>query len=851
MPCRPRLAASWLLVLLLLLSQGGCLVFTSRASLRQARYLAYEATSVRSHDVSAQVERVLLNDLKKPIFDDARYQADLRIFAIRIAARHAGKDPRSAPDGFTADRVELYYRQGQALTERLGEQWVQLVQARALYFNAAGQSGVAERALQELKRALLQHRVEEGDFFGITTDDALATVYEDMGRLDQRDQARTRALDAARIYFAQGGHADEEYRAYHDLLLHRMADLTRGPPDQETAVAPAAVLRLWETARPLADDYVPLPVRHLSYYRSAEYLAEAGDPRRGLAIIQEWQDDLEEHRGTRALDAAAALEATCFLGRVHLAMGDAGKAQSYLESCLKSLDGVEHREPLLHQALGLAYERQGAFDKAEAEYRKDEADIERLRKSYSLEQRAAFFNSRVRGSYWGLIRSAILQNEGRALDDATCGKLLAYSELIRARQLVELAEERRCGGSAPAEEPAGRIDLARLRRGLPGGALLLDYVATGRDLLALVAVSETQCRGQLIRLSAGFTSRLKKLNEELGHPIRPLDVLELELGEVGRQVLGPVRDLMEGKRELVVLPDGPLNLVPFDLLSLAPRRARYRALIEEHVVRLWPSLRAPPCLQRPGQREEQRLLAVADPCYTGRFQRLGDTLSEVRSIAELFPGDAYVLKQDMALRSTLREGDWRAYTHVHLATHGSLGGRDLQIGPNEPALVLSREPADAPTDSYLTAGEASHLKLDADLTVLSACETGSGRYETGEGVLGLGRAFLIAGSRQVLMSLWKVDSRATELLMKAFYRHLLRDKEDPAVALRNAKLDLRAQSWDVSPAPFEPTTCSADTASTRKAGTRSSAPATPGPRYPLAHPAYWAGFVLLGTPDLP
>src|SRR4029079_4716138 len=106
----------------------------------------------------------------------------------------------------------------------------------------------------------------------------------------------------------------------------------------------------------------------------------------------------------------------------------------------------------------------------------------------------------------------------------------------------------------------------------------------------------------------------------------------------------------------------------------------------------------------------------------------------------------------------------------------------LEAGPSEPALVLSREPAGASTDSYLTANEASHLKLDAARTVLAACETGAGRYETGEGVLGLGRAFLIAGSRQVLMSLWKVDSRATVLLMKAFYGHLLRDAEKPAAA---------------------------------------------------------------------
>jgi CHAT domain-containing protein len=85
----------------------------------------------------------------------------------------------------------------------------------------------------------------------------------------------------------------------------------------------------------------------------------------------------------------------------------------------------------------------------------------------------------------------------------------------------------------------------------------------------------------------------------------------------------------------------------------------------------------------------------------------------------------------------------------------------------QPALVVG---AEASEDGLLLATEAMELSLNADLTVLSACKTGTGELVTGEGVMGMSRAFLAAGSRAVLVSLWAVDSAATEVLMVAFSR---------------------------------------------------------------------------------
>lgn len=122
-----------------------------------------------------------------------------------------------------------------------------------------------------------------------------------------------------------------------------------------------------------------------------------------------------------------------------------------------------------------------------------------------------------------------------------------------------------------------------------------------------------------------------------------------------------------------------------------------------------------------------------------------------------------------------------AHAYVHFATHGILAGQLPGLG--EPALVLANEDG---SDGFLTASEVGTLKLQADLAVLSACSTGAGDTLPGEGVMGMSRAFLAAGSRGVVASLWPVSSKATEALMVEMYRQH-RAGLDAGRALREAK----------------------------------------------------------------
>jgi CHAT domain-containing protein len=128
------------------------------------------------------------------------------------------------------------------------------------------------------------------------------------------------------------------------------------------------------------------------------------------------------------------------------------------------------------------------------------------------------------------------------------------------------------------------------------------------------------------------------------------------------------------------------------------------------------------------------------------------------------------------------------YATIHLATHGVLDNRD----PLNSYLLLTKTDADTENDGLLHAREIMDLQLDADLAVLSACETGNGRISPGEGVVGISWAFLVAGTRSVVVSQWRVNSASTSQLMKNFYYALARQTDlrerNKSQALREASL---------------------------------------------------------------
>jgi CHAT domain-containing protein/uncharacterized protein HemY len=173
------------------------------------------------------------------------------------------------------------------------------------------------------------------------------------------------------------------------------------------------------------------------------------------------------------------------------------------------------------------------------------------------------------------------------------------------------------------------------------------------------------------------------------------------------------------------------------------------------------------------------------------FDRLPNTATEVRNIAALFPSAAITRTGVDARKRELLQTDLGTFRFVHFATHGFF---PVEPGIREPALVLSYD-GEEEERMMLTLSEVLQLKLHAEMVVLSACNTGSGKVTRAEGVASLGTAFLAAGASSVTVSLWKVDDKSTAILMQEFYRNLLKGMPKDA-ALAAARSTLVSKSKD-------------------------------------------------------
>lgn len=360
--------------------------------------------------------------------------------------------------------------------------------------------------------------------------------------------------------------------------------------------------------------------------------------------------------------------------------------------------------------------------------------------------------------------------------------------------------------------------------------------------------------------------------------------------ELRRLVWQPLERYLRGVQAVLVSPDGALARFPFAAL---PGSKPGTYLIEDMPVAVIPVPQLLPELlaeKRAGNTAGGQLTSLflvgdvdfsATPgkpppdTFTGQvamrgsrgrdFPRLPGTAGEIASIQAAFeqshPNAAvYTVRGAEATEEAFRrEACGKRY--LHLATHGFFappellsalvsssnepGDRDKTIGLN-PGLLsglalagsnrgaqMAKDSLELSDDGILTALQVADLDLSsADLVVLSACETGLGRVAGGEGLLGLQRAFQVAGARSVVASLWKVDDQATRELMTNFYDNLWKNRLPPLEALRQAQLSILNNASDAT--------------QTRGLGALKAAPTKQ--RQARAHPRLWAAWVLSGDP---
>ena len=266
-------------------------------------------------------------------------------------------------------------------------------------------------------------------------------------------------------------------------------------------------------------------------------------------------------------------------------------------------------------------------------------------------------------------------------------------------------------------------------------------------------------------------------------------------------------------KTLMIVPDGPLDYLPFESLIEADGKPRF--LIEKYEILYGASAS---CLIALGERPRKStapmdFLGVANP-YPGsayglsldqkyQFPRLPYARREIRTIKNFFkPERTSLLMGRAAEEKKFKELRLADYRVIHLAAHGVIDDRNWWRS----AMLLLKDPGNV-EDGFLQSTEIYLLRFSPDLLVLSGCQTGIGTLEKGEGINGMSSAFFYAGARSILLSLWSINDKATAMFMEYFYRRLTGGKP-AAEALRLAKMQMLRSRY--------------------------------------AHPFYWAAFVLNG-----
>lgn len=380
--------------------------------------------------------------------------------------------------------------------------------------------------------------------------------------------------------------------------------------------------------------------------------------------------------------------------------------------------------------------------------------------------------------------------------------------------------------------------LARVQRACPDDAALIAWPRTtiapqGGDYPVWACI--VRSRGPVLwvrleRLSSWMRRDLTVREALIGEivraslwPIRIEDTHAVDslATEMGREWFVPLEPHLAGVKRLIVFGPEMMASAPLGIL----RDSRGRPVDERFTIRYAPSALAFAALA------ERPALAVADArtallvgaplpaaADSARFAPLTGAAGELAALAARFP-NATVLTGAAASASRLRaleaRGDLARASVLHLATHTDIVVSRMM----QSSFVLSPDVQGGRTSSRLTANEiASDWRLRARLVSLAGCRSVMGPNSASEGWLGLQSAFLTAGARSVLVSVWRADDEATSRLMTDFYARLTHTSApvDAAEALRLSQQSLR--TWR-----------------------------SPDGRTPYAHPVYWAGFALVGA----
>ena len=301
----------------------------------------------------------------------------------------------------------------------------------------------------------------------------------------------------------------------------------------------------------------------------------------------------------------------------------------------------------------------------------------------------------------------------------------------------------------PRREPQG---LPEVQAALPADVALLEYQVVGRDILIWAVTGSTaQCESQTV--GSNDVARLSRAIQQACTNGSP----GTEAAELAALLLDPVASVVDGSRRLILVPYGPLNALPFQILPYAGQ-----PLGATHVLSYLPAASLLAGASVDACFAVRDALVVGDPAFDPNahpeLRRLPGAAIEAHATAAVY-GTQPLLDAD-ATERTIRDRMAPADL-VHLAAHGRLDA----VAPNASSIVLAGR-------DELTVSDLVGLRVDAELAILSACDSGRGAASLGGDVVGLVRGLVASGAKRAIVSLWPVDDAPAAVTMSVFHEEL-------------------------------------------------------------------------------
>jgi CHAT domain-containing protein len=577
-------------------------------------------------------------------------------------------------------------------------------------------------------------------------------------------------------------------------------------------------------------------LRALEGYRNANHLHGEGNVLIRLGHLQAAQNKLTQaiaslqsadRLKSQAGEVERVAEIQYELAAVYLR---ANRLQDALAAIQKTIDSIEKQRVSISH-----FESRGSYFASVHQYYS--LYIQALMLLDQQQPGAGFAEKAFNASERSKVRSLLdlITTSGQ---DAPCDQLLA-------RQLApDESNERGSQLLASAASGASTVTMAEVRELVEEGDTVLVEYALGEEKSYVWAIASGRTTAyplppsrQIKNLVAGFRKTLQPPEWKAGESAAEYQERARRSGQefqtisrqLSRILLGPL-DLGAAKR-LLIVPDGSLQYLPFAALALPGAPAK--PLISDYEVVTLPSasvlaglriaaankpsststaaifadpvfeaddprVSGSPAMPKAGNQDRPVALtrAIQDLGKGTYIPRLPASRNEANAIATALrvkdmQGVRVALDFDANRKYVLSQG-LSQFRLIHFATHGVVDTRF----PERSGLILSLiDRQGRHGDGYLRLADIYSLRLSADLVVLSACESALGRDLASEGIIGLPRAFLHAGAKSVIASLWKVNDEATSKLMAGLYSRIERG-ESPSSALRNAQLEMaRNQEW--------------------------------------------------------